>query len=147
MIRYRTESFSGLGYRDAVSVMYFETFELMNTDILLTLKEKKLIKGALLSEAERYIYCLQNSTSEVFNEEEGKRFFEEVLRQIFEITGKDIRYVLWLADKETVFDFYGKDMVSESDFEQYETDGAIVLSELGYDGTLYGYEKEPCPVL
>lgn len=33
MLRYRTETFSGIGPRDAAEVMAFETFELGNTDI------------------------------------------------------------------------------------------------------------------
>lgn len=58
-------------------------------------------------------------------------------------TGKKIRYALWLADKDAVEDMYEG---NERDIYAYNVDDAVVLSDLGYDGTLYGFEEMPEPI-
>jgi hypothetical protein len=55
----------------------------------------------------------------------------------------NVRYALWLADKDAVEELYDGD---ELDVYPYETDNAIILSDLGYDGTLYGFEEMPEPL-
>lgn len=153
LVRYRTEAFSGLGEREAAKVMAFETFELGNTDILECL-EKELLhnSGALRGRCLDFIDYLSNSGSvkpdewAEFGFEDGVAFFRDVLAEIKKVTGLDIQYVLWLADKETVtdrgYEGYGRDMADDEDFESYQV-GPVVLSDLGWDGTLYGYEVSP----
>lgn len=61
------------------------------------------------------------------------------------MTKHEVKYALWLADEETVMDKecgYERYIDDECGVEAYET-GPIVLSELGYDGTLYGYAEMP----
>ena len=75
---------------------------------------------------------------------EGVQFFQEVLAEIKAVTGHEIKYALWLANLEDVKDknFYGKYIESDDDVDAYEI-GPVVLSELGCDGTLYGYIALP----
>lgn len=147
MIRYRTESFAGSGERNAAEVMAYETFSLGNVDILETMEKEFLCAPELRDRCIDFIDKLQNDGYvEGFSEQDGVNFFKEVLNEISEVTGHNIKYALWLADRETVTGkesgCYGKDMYDEADFECYEV-GPVVLSELGFDGTLYGYAELP----
>lgn len=142
-IRYRTEAFSGMMERDAAEVMAFETFELGNTDIFETLQETLLKDSSLRDKISGFIRELENNGYvDDMSSDDKVLFFKEVLKEINKVTGLDIKYALWLADIETVIDFYGRDMLNENDYESYEI-GPVVLSELGYDGTLYGYVNYP----
>lgn len=146
LVRYRTEAFSGLGERNAAEVMAFETFTLGNVDILQTLAEGTLKgRGEITNRCWDFIDELNNNG---FVDDMGisdqVTFMKEVLAEIAKITGVDVQYALWLADRETVSDrkWYGRDMAHDEDFESYQV-GPVVLSELGFDGTLYGYEEMP----
>lgn len=149
-IRYRTESFLGTGERDIVDVMWFETFELGNVDILRTLQEGVLKDNQICEEFERIIEYLQGDSDSIAysTEEEQKEFFQNIVKEINKVTGYDLKYCLWLANKETVLETdggYGAYIETEADIDAYKV-GPVVLSELGYDGTLYGYEKYPEPL-
>ena len=72
-------------------------------------------------------------------------FFRQALNEVEEVTGVKVNYALWLADKDTVVDYYGRYMADKNDIDAYAV-GPIVLSELGYDGTLYGYTEMPEPL-
>lgn len=146
-VRYRTEAFSGLQERAAAEVMAFETFELGNVDILET-----LVSGVLAGRSHEMVErCLQmidelnrNGFVDDMGQKEKVGFFQEVLSEIERSTGVQVRYALWLADIETVTnrEWYGRDMADDLDFDSYEI-GPVVLSELGSDGTLYGYPDLP----
>lgn len=156
MIKYRTERLWGEGYRNVAEVMAHEVFELQNTDILDTLSETILSntnKGKELKKISSVISCkmedenIENMLDEYYeNEELAIEFFKEVLQAIKSITGKDIKYCLWLCDtKEDIINEY--DMNKELDnnsFDAYE-DSSIILSDLGVGGKLYGYEEYPKP--
>ena len=139
-IRYRTEVFSGLEYRNALDVMVYETFELGNSDILEYLFNGILKKHHCKTRWQKLINSIldQEEIWEI-EKEEQYLFFADVLEAIKEVTKKDIEYVLWLADISTVKDFYGGE--DENIDSYYVSD--IILSDLGYDGTLYGYEQIP----
>ena len=149
MIRYRTETFSGLGERNAAEVMAYETFEMGNADILRTLTNSLFKnRGEITDRCIAYINELEeNCCVENLSFEDCIAFYKEVLEEIHIITGHEIKYVLWLADKEAVTDkeFYGRYVENEKDIVAYEI-GPVVLSELGYDGTLYGYAQLPIPI-
>jgi hypothetical protein len=68
---------------------------------------------------------------------------KEILGCIEDETTITVNYALWLADKDSVIDNYEG---SEREIYGYKIDNAIVLSDLGWDGTLYGFEDEPEPV-
>lgn len=152
MIRYRTESFGGSiyghGERDAAAVMAFETKELGNTDILEYLRTSVLKDSSLaakMKDFERELeenYCIDDMS---LDDMEG--FFKEVLAEIKNESGHNIRYALWLADPPVVLSpdcGYGRDLTDDFPVDAYET-GPVILSDLGYDGTLYGYEEYPEP--
>ena len=146
MIRYRTETFSGLGERNAAEVMSYETFEMGNVDILETLLNTVLKdRGEINEQCFQYMNAINNSGLDGIPKfKEGVQFFQEVLAEIKAVTGHEIKYALWLANLEDVKDknFYGKYIESDDDIDAYET-GPVILSELGCDGTLYGYPTWP----
>ena len=145
MLRYRTESFSGTGSRDAAEVMAFETFELGNTDIPEYLCSHQLKDSSIAP-------ALESITKELDDDgfvddmswEEKVDFFREVLEDLSKVTSVNITHALWLAGPDTVLNFYGKDLTPDSYIDAYEP-GPVILTDLGYDGTLYGYDHEPYP--
>ena len=163
MVRYRTEDYSGSGIRTAVEVMAFEIFELSNIDILKTLLDSQLLnkqpitdptvwgdgsyyKSLLSSDwwrmptAEKAVCVMdeieENGGIDDMSEDDRAAFIRELLTSIKASTGYDVRYALWLADEKVVRDYYGAENI-----DAYET-GPVVLSDLGHDGTLYGYEHQ-----
>ncbi len=145
-VRYRTEAFSGSGVRDAVEVMRFEIFELNNSDILDTLCSGILANHPVSSVLDSFISELaKNGYIDGLSEAVQRRFCRELLWAVKDVTGKDVRYALWLTDKETIASFYGRDMASGDDYDAYET-GPVMLSGPNGDGDLYGYEVMPEPL-
>lgn len=67
-------------------------------------------------------------------------FCERILELLNKKTGKDLKYCLWLADLEAVLKLY-----KGVNVDTYET-SSVVLSDLGYDGSLYAYEESPTPL-
>ena len=139
MIKYRTEM-SVDSERKAIPVMLFEITELHNADILEYVKEHYEMPNILKKNIQEYI----DTIDEI---EEGDDIVEYMLKEIIgcieDDTGRKIRYALWLADKEAVEELYDGD---ELDVYAYNVDDALILSDLGYDGTLYGFETMPEPI-
>lgn len=166
---YRCENFFGEGYRDAASVLGHETFVLDNTDILSYLIDSDLIgqgtKDYLqvyvtLMEEGRLIYTGYDTDYEEMlyryrkNEEDRIEFFQEVLDDIKNRKGIDIKYVLWLCDSpKDVFNSYNIEQynieqnisIADVEFDGYLRSN-VILSDIETEGKLYGYEKEPKPV-
>lgn len=124
--------------RKALPVMLFEITELHNADILEYVSENYLLPDELKMDVQEIIDNIDD-----VDEDGCKEVLEQVLFCIEGSTGKKIRYVLWLADKDAVEDMYEGD---ERDIYAYNVDDAVVLSDLGYDGTLYGFEEMPEPI-
>ena len=154
---YRTEQLYGEGYRDAASVMAHETFELGNTDILDTLSLTlfhETLYGEKLKHLADVINCkISDATLNEFldgaikNDTVGVDYFKGVLQEIRKITGKDIKYALWLCDSiEDIQKEYGCDesCVELAVFDSYRK-SSVILSDLGLAGKLYGYESKPVP--
>lgn len=145
MLRYRTETFSGIGPREAAEVMAFETFDLGNTDIPEYLCSHQLKGSSIAPALESITRELDgNGFVEDMSWEEKVVFFREVLEDLSKVTGVNITHALWLADPDTVLNFYGKDLTPDSYIDAYEP-GPVTLTDLGHDGTLYGYDHEPYP--
>jgi len=145
-VRYRTESFSGLQERDAAEVMAFETFTLGNTDILECIRDTMLSGNPVCETINAFIDGLdRNGYVDDMPILEQIDFFHKILEEIKKATCIEVNYVLWLADKSTVQNFYGKYMTDENDYDAYQV-GPVILSDLGYDGTLYGYTELPEPL-
>lgn len=126
--------------RKAIPVMLFEITELHNTDILDYVMNHYHLPGILMQNIQDYI-------DNVDDIEEGDENVEYMLKEILgcieDETGINVNYALWLADREAVEELYDGD---ELDVNAYDIDNAIVLSDLGYDGTLYGFEEMPEPI-
>lgn len=137
MIKYRTEMSIDSEHR-ALPVMLFEITELHNADILEYVSENYLLPEELKMDVQEIIDNIDD-----VDEYGCERILEEVLNCIENSTGKKIRYALWLADKDAVEDIYEGD---ERDIYAYNVDDAVVLSDLEYDGTLYGFEEMPEPI-
>lgn len=161
-MKYRSESFAGEGYRDAVAVMAHETFALGNSDILDTLSSGLLQNHPIAKELiEISTQLTENGIIADFTKNDGLNFTQRVLNTIAEVTGRRIKYALWLATRENAYRYAlaGRDitMMNElsieadipADFDEIdaydETDG-IVLSDIGDDGVLYGFETCPMPM-
>lgn len=159
-MKFRSEALWGEGYREAASVMAHETFELQNTDILHTLRTTILKESEMQVKLEILEEELNNDTiadgddGSLYNiidnyqndKELGCQFFRDVLQGIKNVTGKDIKYCLWLCD--TIEDVYEYDIHNElkrEDIDAYE-ESDIILSNIGSEGYLYGYEGEPRPI-
>ena len=143
---FRNPYYAGDGEVKAFEVMSFEILELGNTDILYTLLENGLIQDQLLLESissvANYIedfggpgYYVEDHTCE--------DVIHNILKEIKRVTGKDIRVALWLASKEAIIKYYDG---SENNIIEYPTSD-VVLSDLGEQGSLFGYESMPRPVL
>lgn len=143
-VKFRSEAPFGEGYRNAVQVMAYEVHALGNVDILDYLYENYL-NGDLRDKAYDYADELSNNGFiDDMSLEDVQEFFRNYLTQVRKKTGKDIRYVLWLADEDAVREFYCRGMKpDEYEVDTYDISNAIVLSDIGSDGKLYGYEKEP----
>lgn len=153
-MKYRSETLFGEEYRDAAPVMAHETFELGNTDICRTLRDTILKGSEIANDLETLEEYLNNGGSDeenakaieaMFDEEALQvEFFQKVLDEIEKRTGKKINYCLWLADDPKDLQGYciGEQELYDEDIDCYEeTD--IVLSDIGSDGKLYGYEEYP----
>lgn len=136
MIRYRTEM-SFESPRNALDVMRFEIGEMKNTDILEYVRDNYDLPRMLKDNIDEMIGTLDDIDE---NDDELGHLLKEILFCIADETGVDVRYALWLADRDSVIENYEGD---ELEIHAYETDGAVVLSDLGYDGTLYGYASMP----
>ena len=139
MIKYRTEM-SASSERKAIPVMLFEITELHNTDILDYVMNHYHLPGILMQNIQEYIDNIDDIEE---GDENVAYMLKEILGCIEDETGVNVRYALWLADKDAVEELYDGD---ELDVYPYETDNAIILSDLGYDGTLYGFEEMPEPL-
>ena len=137
MIKYRTEM--GVdSERKALPVMLFEIAELHNIDILEYVSDNYLLSEELKTDVQEIIDNIDD-----VDEDGCKEVLEEILNCIEDSTGKKICYALWLADKDAVEDMYEG---NERDIYAYNVDDAVVLSDLGYEGTLYGFEEMPEPI-
>lgn len=146
--RYRTETFSGLEEYDPAAVIDHETFELQNADIPEYLANTILKDSPLAAKLMKIVQWLEYDDIEPpVDEEKSIDFCREIVAEIEKVTGISLNYVLWLTDLDAVTDkdFYGKYINNEYDIDTYQI-GHIVLAELGYDGTLYGYTNHPIPL-
>ena len=136
-IMYRSEDSYGSGVRDILDIMTFEIYELKNIDILEYTLEHYLQNSNIEETVENMIADI-----EIFNEEEVYKVCKLIINEINKQTDHNLKYALWLAEYDAVSNIYSFD---ESSIEAYNTSD-IILSDLGYDGVLFGYDEEPEPI-
>lgn len=129
----------------AADVMAFETFQNGMTEILeyLINKHRGVLRHSepIRSECEEYIIQIREGYLDDLTEQEGVDFFERVLDAIYNETGHNIKYGIWLSkeveQKYIRYDHYPKAV--------FHHKGPVVLL-MCEDGGLYGYEKLPEPI-
>ena len=156
---YRTENAYGSGERNLRAIIEYEVFELGNTDIFdYMLKhydfEKYTLKSAFLNTLQTMremngdsdpesVESFERVANDIGKNTAKKAFMDSVMDLIKYVTGKNIRYGLWLAEKDAVIRFYNN--MSKENIDTYRTSD-VILSDLNEDGILFGYEEKPKPV-
>mgnify|MGYP004628964953 CR=1 FL=1 len=148
---YRCDYLFGSGVLDVKDIIAYEIFELCNTDILDTLAEG-LLKNSTLEETLKRLSEIisQDIEDTEFDEFINKAyedykfsygFVQDLLDEIKNVTGKDIKYAVWLCDtKEDVQRYAINEKIPEEDIDEYNI-SSVILSDIGKDGKLYGYES------
>lgn len=136
-VMYRSEDSYGSGIRDILDIMTFEIYELKNIDILEYTLDHYLQNSNIKETVENMIADI-----EIFSEEEVYKICKLIINEINKQTDHNLKYALWLAEYDAVSNIYSFD---ESSIEAYNTSD-IILSDLGYDGILFGYDEEPEPI-
>lgn len=121
---------------DPREVIDYEMYELGNTDI-----PDYLVRNygdRMTPDALRTIRAAAESKNPAGAGEEVRRnTVETIISEMGRIWGIEIKRVLWLASREAVEELYwdGETMIKPCRTSEY------ILSDLGYDGTLFAYEK------
>lgn len=136
-IMYRSEDSYGSGIRDILDVMVFEIYELENTDIL-DYCLKHYLQNTMLEDIVKDV--IDNVIS--FSEEEIYSICRSIVDEINSQTNHNLKYALWLADKDTVIDMYAD---TEESILAYKTSD-VILANLGRDGILFAYDNRPLPI-
>ncbi len=146
-VMYRTEEFSGEGYRDPAEVLAFETRKLGNVDAVDYMIGHYLDPSSKLYE--RALEIKEAVLSDVPDEtdpDEVLDFYGACLREIEKRTGKKVTWCLWLASLDAVVGCYALSGAEHLHPDAYRTEGAVVLDDLGYDGMLLGFEAPQEPI-
>lgn len=136
-VMYRSEDSYGSGVRDILDIMTFEIYELKNIDILEYTLDHYLQNSNIKETVENMIADI-----EIFSEDEIYKVCKLIINEINKQTDHNLKYALWLAEYDAVSNIYSFD---ESSIEAYNTSD-VILSDLGYDGILFGYDEEPEPI-
>lgn len=146
-IRFRNEKYSGSMVRDAASVIAYEMYKSGNIDIpdILgkTIFKNTAVAKAYTNELIKEIESNNATSSASCNWEVSLERANALLQLVKAHTDKDIKYALWLADIEPVmYGIYAKELQAGEYVDAYKV-GSVVLSDMGENGTLYGYVEEP----
>ena len=142
-ILYRNDSCYGSGVRDVFDVIHHEYHALGNTDIFEYCLNHYNLSEGLKKNLRQDIGWFENEFQKYgeypcsLNDD-----IENLIRELSALTGKEIRYALWLASETTVHELYYGD---DGNILAYETSD-VVLSFLEEDGALFGYPELPKPL-
>ena len=139
---YRDNFIFGMGVTDPLEVTFFETQNLGNTDI----PEQLLRMNILNSDESRFMkQIIDGELDEI-----DKWYFQEIIQKVI----GNRNTCRWLCKKpEDVFEQYIAPMNNDLQYEDwlnsdthdlaeyYIPDNALVLSDLGKEGTLYCYRQ------
>ena len=154
MFEYRNDSAFGDGFRDAVDVIAYEVFELGNIDSIEYILEHYAVSDSVADEwsmildeydENDYDYVTdENDMPYHADSENAKNKVRALLSEVSRVSGVDIRHVLWLASEKSVRSRYDGD---DENIEAYDIDSGVILSDLGFDGRLYGFSELPEGIL
>lgn len=131
---YRTETTYGSGVRNLRDVIEFEILNLGNIDIPDT-----LLRTFKTTKNERDILEDFIENSEIY-QEDNKEEIVDICLNIIKREYPTAKYCLWLADKDVVKDLYDG---TDETIDSYKIEIDKPISNLGRDGQLYLYTKEP----
>ena len=137
---FRNEECFGSGERDIFQVIWHEVASLWNTDIF-----KYCLNHYRLSDSLSGTLNLDISIIEEFGErpEDLDEDIKNLVSELSSLTGKQLKFVLWLAEKDAVRTLY---QGTEENMSCYEASD-VILSDLGLDGILFAYEQPPQPTI
>lgn len=136
-VLYRNNNAFGDNVRKPLDVMVYEIFELGNTDIIEYCTEHYSLSNDLRNDIDDIIDNIDD-----IDEEDVISVIKMLLSELNELYGRPIKEVIWLASLDAVNDLYdGTD--DNADIEAYCVEDAIILSNLGYDGLLFGFFERP----
>lgn len=140
-ILYRNETAFGSGVVKAKDIIMFEIIELCNTDILDYCMEQyeDVLSEDLYERLNTLSYDMSDGAE--IDEDAIEELVDDLLEELSEHFEVEIKYAMWLASKEAVIELYS-DGNEDAVLTAYET-SEIILSDLGYDGKLFGYSKRP----
>ena len=139
-VMFRTEM-SDSRTEEPIDVISFEIGEMKNTDILEYCRDHYDLPRILKQNIDDFI---EKELDETDADDEVLRYMiKEILGCVEDDTGIQINYVLWLADEDSVIENYEGD---EKEIFAYDTTDGVILSDLGYDGMLWGFTEEPEPI-
>ena len=141
-IMYRSEDSSGSGVRDIIDVMTYEIYELRNLDILDYVFEHYEFSTGLSNDISAYLYALSDDVYYHMAKQNVQNLCTKIVDEINKKTKHNLKFALWLADRDVVADMYADD---ELNIDAYYTSD-VILSDLGYDGQLFAYDEEPEPI-
>jgi len=138
---FRTKSYGGSGVRNALEVIFFECNGMGNYDIPSTMLRLYGGRGDSWQNLRWWVEAGENGDDPLEYIGLGTLYdsFADILENDLPIR---VNYALWLGVNDTVKDVYGG---VDDDIDAYPIDGAIVLSDLGYDGVLFGFTNRPSP--
>lgn len=122
--------------RNIYKVLDFEINELGNNDIL-----EYCLDNYNLSEElkERINDFFDNREDDVLTD---NTLIKDLINEISKLTGKKLKYCIWLASKEAVEELYdGKEEGNK--IEEYDISDGVILSDLDFDGKLFAFENNP----
>ena len=137
-IMYRSEDSYGSGVRDIIDIMTYEIYELGNIDILDYVCEHYLSN----EDKQIIIRVIPEIESGELSEKDIEDLCIDIIDKINKKTKHNLKFALWLADKNVVEDMYADDELNIDAY--YVSD--IILADLGYDGILFAYDEEPEPI-
>lgn len=148
---YRCDAFNGRPFSDRltpVDVIKNEILDYGNIDILETVNNlycngSNEFLTSIIDVVKNGDY---NDSGVIMNDTaiSGEDITRYILKVIKKATGKDVRYFLWLASLNAVKKLYARS--ENPDIKEFDVSDAVIISDLGYDGKLYGYEEKPEPI-
>lgn len=136
---YRSEIPYGSGVRNLKELIAFEISELGNSDIVLFFNE--VYKLNLDSEYDEN----SNKELDLMIQENYSYYTEKIINFItkkFNCKSSNLNAV-WLATKEAVSEFYCKGYSDKNIDEYILPSKYLIISDLGFDGTLIAYTEQP----
>jgi len=139
---FRTESYEGSGVRDALDIVFFECNDMGNYDIPKTMLSLYGGTGDDWQNLRWWVEACEKGDDPLEYIASGD-LYNSLARILENELPIGVRYALWLTTEDAVREYYGGE---DGDIDRYSLDDAIVLSDLGYDGVLFGFERMPTPI-